>query len=607
MTQTRTAELDELLEFVKEHRGFDFTGYKRPSLERRIGRRMQEVEVDGYDAYREYLEAKPDEFARLFDTILINVTSFFRDPEHWRNLADNVLPELIQARNRAEPFRVWSTGCASGEEAYSVAMLLAEALGPERFISDVKIYATDVDEGALREGRHASYVPKKIENVPEELLGRYFENVNGRFVFRKELRRSVIFGRHDLIQDPPISRVDLLVARNTLMYFSAATQRHILTNFHFALRDYGVLFLGKSEVLLTRSSLFVPISLKHRAFAKVVTNPARDPRPAIAGGPDPGHSSRLGEIEFETGPMAQIVVDGDGVLVMANAQARILFGLARKDLGRPVKDLQAFYRPIELHGPIEEAAAKQHPVHIRNVEWPTGGGEPRFFEVQVTPLYAADGTWAGTAAAFSDVTRFRKLQEGLVENKRELETAYEELQSTAEELETTNEELQSTNEELETTNEELMSTNEELETMNEELQSTNEELETMNDELAQRTDELNETNAFLGSILDNLEAGVAVLNREMQVTAWSPQAQDLWGLRPEEAEGEHFLSLDFGLPVDRLRDHIRAALNGEQTDVVVAATNRLGRAIECKVTCRPLVLPGGEVAGVIVMMEEQHE
>jgi two-component system, chemotaxis family, CheB/CheR fusion protein len=602
MSQTRTGELDQLLDFVKEHRGFDFTGYKRPSLERRIGKRMHEVEVDGYEAYREYLEAKPEEFAELFNTILINVTSFFRDPEHWRNLADNVLPELIETRNPAEPFRVWSAGCASGEEAYTVAVLLAEALGRERFVADVKIYATDADEAALREGRHASYVPKKIENVPEELLERYFEYVNGRFVFRKELRRAVVFGRHDLIQDPPISRVDLLVARNTLMYFSATTQRHILSNFHFALRDYGVLFLGKSEVLLTRSNLFVPISLKYRAFAKVVTNTTRDPRAAV-GGPDLGYSSRLGDIEFETGPMAQIVVDGDGVLAMANAQARILFGLARKDIGRPVKDLQAFYRPIELHGPIEEAAAKQHPVHIRNVEWPTGGGEPRFFEVQVTPLYAADGSWAGTAAAFSDVTRFRKFQEGMEQNKRELETAYEELQSTAEELETTNEELQSTNEELETTNEELMSTNEELETMNEELQSTNEELETMNDELAQRTDELNETNAFLGSILDNIESGVVVLNREMNLIAWSPQAQDLWGLRPDEAESQHFLNLDFGLAVDRLRDPIRAALNGEQTELVVAATNRLGRAIESKVTCRPLMHPGGAVAGVIVMME----
>jgi two-component system CheB/CheR fusion protein len=208
---------------------------------------------------------------------------------------------------------------------------------------------------------------------------------------------------------------------------------------------------------------------------------------------------------------------------------------------------------------------------------------------------------------FNDVTRYRRLQEAIERSKNELETAYEELQSTNEELETTNEELQSTNEELETTNEELQSTNEELETMNEELQSTNEELETINTELRLRSDELNHANAFLGSVLLGLEVGVAVVDPNFQVLAWNGRAEDLWGLRADDVLSRNLLSLDIGLPVERLRGPVRAVLAEEapQARLILDCTNRRGKLIRCGVRAAALRGSAGEIRGAIIMMEEE--
>jgi two-component system CheB/CheR fusion protein len=232
------------------------------------------------------------------------------------------------------------------------------------------------------------------------------------------------------------------------------------------------------------------------------------------------------------------------------------------------------------------------------------GGEVRELEAHVTPL-TSGAFLVGATVAFHDVTGLRRLEQELDGARRDLETAYEELQSTVEELETTNEELQSTNEELETTNEELQSTNEELETTNEELQSTNEELETINDELRLRTIELNEVNAFLESILTSMGIAVVVVDRHQVVRVWNGHAEDLWGLRGNEAVGQHFLGLDIGLPVDQLRSGIRAALRDAdgRGEIVLDATNRRGRAIRCAITTLPLVVGADEVTGVILLME----
>jgi two-component system CheB/CheR fusion protein len=602
-------DFEQLVEYIKTNRGFDFGGYKRPSLQRRFQKRMQSVHVGSYAEYQLYLERHPDEFIDLFNTILINVTAFFRDGAAWDYLRQEVIPRIVEESSTQPGIRVWSTGCASGEEAYSLAMSFAEAMPADAFRERVKIYATDVDEEALSDGRHGIYPASRLDNVPPELRERYFERIEQRFVVKPDLRRSVIFGRHDVVQDPPISRIDLLTSRNTLMYFTPDAQSRIIANFHFALRDGGFLFLGKSEMMLSRSSVFTPVDLKRRVFQKVSHPEAyrpipRRPQPDREW-PDGSLGMVMREVGFESAPIAQLIVDRAGNLTLANMQARQLFDLAQRDVGKPLKDLEISYKPVELRSQIDRAYAERHAISLRDVDWHHPSGEQRVIDVQIAPLVAADGQLVGVGVSFVDVTRYKRLQDAVEHSKRDVEVAYEELQSTVEELETTNEELQSTNEELETTNEELQSTNEELETMNEELQSTNEELETINDELNQRTDELNQTNLFLESILGSLDAGVVVLDAQLRINAWNEGAHELWGLRGDEVQGQHFMNLDIGLPVEKLRTPLRKLLAGERVDqpVTVEATNRRGRPISCRVRLSPLADGDALPRGAILFME----
>jgi two-component system CheB/CheR fusion protein len=606
--RSRTTTLETLLEFVKETRGFDFTGYKRSSIERRVAKRMAEVGVDSYEDYVDYLELNSDEFAHLFNTILINVTGFFRDRQVWEYLATEVIPQLLASRPPSAPVRVWVAGAASGEEAYTTAMVLARVMGDEECRERVKIYATDIDEAALDVARHGAYLPRQVEDVPREALERFFERTDQRFVFRRDLRRTVIFGRNDLVQDAPISRVDLLVCRNTLMYFTAETQDHVMRRFHFALNNDGFMVLGKSEMLIMQSGLFTPVNLKWRVFRKAAQNSPRDRLRPLAiettDGRTQSMAADLREAAFEAVGPAEVILDANGVLVMANDEARRLFSLSPSDVGRPVQDLELSYRPVELRAQLQVLREELRTIDIQNVPWRQEDRE-RFFEVRITPLVADSGL-IGTVVVYTDVTERQELHEQLAAARRELTQVQEELQSTVEELETTNEELQSTNEELETTNEELQSTNEELETMNEELQSTNEELETMNDELRHRSLELNEMNTFLETVLTTIGMAVIVLDRDQEVRIWNGQARELWGLAAEEVEGQHLLSLDIGLPLAELRPQLRAVLSGAspREQVVLDATNRRGRTFRCQVTLLRLApVTAGGAAGAVMLME----
>jgi two-component system CheB/CheR fusion protein len=281
--EEQNQKLEDLLIYLRDQRGFDFTSYKRGTLCRRISRRMQDVNVDDFDDYRDFLEVHPDEFHLLFDTILINVTSFFRDPPAWNFVAEEIIPRMLDLRRADDTIRVWCAGCASGEEAYTIGMLLAEALGAD-FVDQVKIYATDIDEDALSQARHGTYPVQRLHPVPEGLRDKYFTYSDGdsQAAVIPELRRVAVFGRHDLIEDSPISRLDLLICRNTLMYFNRETQDRTLSRFHFALKANGVMFLGRAEMLLAHGDLFTPIQVKHRLFAKlsvpVQLGPPRRPR-----------------------------------------------------------------------------------------------------------------------------------------------------------------------------------------------------------------------------------------------------------------------------------------------------------------------------------------
>jgi two-component system, chemotaxis family, CheB/CheR fusion protein len=613
MTSTDEQQpLDVLLEYLKGARGFDFSGYKRSSLERRVAKRMDATGSASYPSYIEFLDVHPDEFASLFDTILINVTGFFRDTVTWDFLVSDTLPRLLANRADGEPIRVWCAGCSSGEETYTLAILLAQALGDQQYLDRVKIYATDVDERALSVARAGAYTARQVEAVPRDALDRFFDRVDQRYAFRKDLRRNIIFGRNDLVQDAPISRVDLLACRNTLMYFNAETQGQILRRLHFALKADGFLLLGKSEMLITHGDLFAPVSLKRRVFSKVAKQSLRDRLLSVAHPPgaEPGPESDRGfrQAAFDVAPVAQVVVDREGRLVLANQAARSAFGLAMTDLGRQLKELELSYRPVELRGNLELAFRERRPVTLDGIRATSPGGEPRHLEVSVRPLDVGGGV-TGASIAYLDLTIRHGLEQELERSKQELGTAYEELQSTVEELETSNEELQSTNDELETSNEELQSTNEELETMNEELQSTNEELQTINDELRQRTLELDQVNAFLEAILTSMGVAVVVVDRQLCVRIWNRRAEDLWGLRSEEAEAHHILSLDMGLQVDRLKDTLRACLIGgsAREQLELAATDGRGRPFVCRITAMPLAVAPDHVTGVIVLMERELE
>jgi two-component system, chemotaxis family, CheB/CheR fusion protein len=610
---------EALLEFLKRNRGLDFTGYKRASLERRFRRRMDAAGVGSFEDYLDHLEVQPDEYRALFDTLLINVTEFFRDGAVWDFVREEVLPGILDAQRPDEPVRVWSAGCATGQEAYTIAMVLAELLGEDAFRRRAKIYATDIDEDALTTARLGVYTAQEAESVPPELRERYFERADQGYAFRKDLRRTLIFGRNNLVSDAPISRLHLLVCRNTLMYFTAETQSRILRNFHFALGEDGKLMLGKSEMMVSERGLFAPLDLRQRVFGRP-TGAGRDALPlraavaAAAVEPEVGAGTgpqAARDAALELSREAQVVVDTSGVVAYANQAARALLDLDLSRIGRPLSDLALAQRPAEIRGSIEEALRVRRRIDVGEVGFSPRVGEERRLEVSVTPLPGPSPEEAlGALVTYADVTRSSALRSELEVNRRDLELAYEELQSTIDELETTNEELQSANEELQTTNEELQSTNEELETMNEELQSTNEELETINDELRDRTGELNRVNDFLETILGSVGLGVVLVDPNHDVRVWSRRAEDLWGTRADEAIDRNFLSLDIGLPTERVAGGLRAVLAGtrELERVELEAVNRRGRTIVCAVTVLPFTpsgADGGRPRGAVVLMEER--
>ncbi|MFD7072638.1 CheR family methyltransferase [Nocardioides sp. NPDC059952] len=604
-------QLEELLVFIRDARGFDFTGYKRSSLARRIKKRMTDIDVESWTDYRDRLEIDADEFSYLFNTILINVTSFFRDAEAWAYLQEEIIPKILAAAEGEEEIRVWSAGCSSGEEPYSLAIAFAEAMGLQECLDRVKIYATDVDEEELQQARAGVYGARALKNLPEGLRERYFEHNGTTYSFRPDLRRRVIFGRHDITRDAPISRLSLLVCRNTLMYFNVEAQREIIDRFNFALGEGGFLFLGKAE-MLTSSDRFGAVNMRQRIFRRTskhglgrapgVRPRAESAHPEITTG-GTGRKRQLRDSLLDVAPYAVLGIDYDGVRVSASSTARTQFGIGVHDIGRPFRDLEISYRPVEVRSVIEKATNERRVIRLAGVERRTGDTtESQYYDVVVQPLTTAGGEMLGASISFIDCSAQVLLEHEVKRVREDLETAYEELQSTNEELETTNEELQSGMEELETTNEELQSTNEELETTNEELQSGNEELETMNEELRIRSSELDETRTFLQSVLSSVGLAVVVLDDRFTVRSWNTAAEDMWGLRADEVRDEAFFRLDFGLPVAEIHGVVEQARADDVRTgpIEVAAIDRKGRALACQITCSPLV---GETGGVVIMME----
>jgi two-component system CheB/CheR fusion protein len=578
---------------------------------------MEEVGIAGFGAYHAFLEAHAGEFPQLLNTVLINVTSFFRDAEAWDALRTEVVPRLLARASGEGQQRIWSVGCATGEEPYSLAMAFAEAVGPE-FCNRLKIYATDLDEDALRIARHATYAPRDVDGVPPELLAKYFDRTPNHYVFQRELRKCVIFGRHNVVHDAPIIRIDLLVCRNVLIYLETETQNQVLPRLHYALAEDGLMFLGKAETQLARSQLFEPLDLKHRIFRKVPQSWRRTIGGSMTLGSNgagppvlrlPVLQQRLLEALADSAAQSYLAVNEEGLLVFANPAARRLLEVGEADLGRPFQDLAISYRPAELRSRIDEASRTGRSVRLEHQEYHRSQGETMRLSIEVTPLFAIDGQQFATLICFSDTTRQWVMQQELQAAQESLETTVEELQSANEELETTNEELQSTNEELETTNEELQSTNEELETMNEELRSANDQLESVNKEMRRRQEEASRYRRYADGVLRSMDAGIVVVDANRHVLSWNRWNEGVWGLRAEEVQGQSIFGLDIGLPLERLRDSLERVLTGaiDHSETVLAAVDRRGRSLSCRVRISPLVYETQAAQGVVLIVEDVTE
>ena len=528
--------LKDLLQELADGRGFDFRGYKKTTLERRFRKRMFQLNIGTYAEYGEYIRKNADEANELLNTILINVTEFFRDPPAWEILRNEILPPILKSLQSGASFRAWSAGCASGEEAYSIAIILSELFGPRIAEFDIKIYATDIDEDALTTARRGEFSAEKLRRVRPEWRARYFYG-KGMLRVNREIRRLVIFGKSNLGQDAPISHVDLLLCRNVLIYFDSDLQKQILARLHYALESGGILFLGKSESQLTNSTQFRRLNARWRIFQRIT------PAAAEAGMLEPPEvdegmavsEEAQRELDLlrtqhrymlETLRLGILVLSLDDTIVQNNTAMLILYGLTPVDLsGKRLQETDLFARMPEIATHLQASRLNNETVRFQNRI--KVGGEEHLLEVTLRPVMDDRGTRTGTLIYCEDVTIQEKLQSTI----EELESTSEELQSANEELETTNEELQSTNEELETTNEELQSTNEELETTNEELQSLNEELETTNQELEERSKDLDQINSLYAQTLEKIRLPVLLVNPERHIEFWNSTALRLFGFK----------------------------------------------------------------------------
>lgn len=531
--------LKDLIRELAEERGLDFRGYKPTSLERRIRRRMQQLSIDTFPEYGNYIRQKPAETTELLNTVLINVTRFFRDLQAWEVLRDEVLPVPFPGRGPGRSFRVWCAGCASGEEPYSVAILLAELLGPRLRDYEIKIYGTDHDDRALSFARRAEYTPEVARGVSPEIRAKYFTGDRTLRLVR-DVRRMVIFGRSNLLTDAPISHVDLLLCRNVLIYFDAVAQVQILSRIKYALSEGGVLFLGKSESQLKGDGDFIPVDTKWRIFQRRSAG-------ANGGWPNMGKTNMAADPKQESQQALNtlklysetllsalesgiLIVDTEDIVVSQNESVQKLFKLPSRMVGQKLQNTEFWQRCPELKQYLDESRSTPP----KSAHFDCYPAPNTVVTVTVKPITAeSSGNLTGTLIYMENVTSRVTLQ-GTIE---ELETTAEELQSTNEELETTNEELQSTNEELETTNEELQSTNEELETTNEELQSLNEELETTNEELSSRTREWDEVNTRYSEMMERMPWPVLLVRNDANIYMYNSAAQKLFGFAKPSEKG----------------------------------------------------------------------
>jgi two-component system, chemotaxis family, CheB/CheR fusion protein len=579
--------IDSVLTSLRGYTGHDFTSYKKSTMARRIERRMNVHRIDEPQVYVRYLREHPQEREMLIQELLISVTSFFRDPYAFEALGEALGRRLEDRGDDGQPLRVWVAGCATGEEAYSVAILLDEQVRGRAPMQPVQIFATDLDERAIKTARAGLYPEGITADVSSGRLQRYFTRENGSFRVRKHIRDRVVFAVQNILSDPPFTNLDLLVCRNLLIYLDAAAQQRVLPTMHYALRPGGVLFLGTSETLGASGELFETIDGKHKILRRRET--ARPVHPVLARPPgrgagdpqgrasatqgirDPRHLSRsIERLLLQRYAPCSVVVDERGTIAHLHGPCgrylqpeqgqprNRLLDMARSGLGAPLSAALAQVRD-------EHQAVVRSKVRVRT------GGESVVVRLTVAPLSAPEVLRGLLLVTFEPVAEPAAVPESAAgapppadpEDRealeRELQHTRESLQSTIEELETSNEELKSSNEELQSTNEELYSTNEELETSREEMQSLNEELNTLNTELQSSVDALSHVNDDMGNLLNSMQVATIFLDQELQVRRYTEGAKDVVRLIDSDI-GRPLSDLSVSLEYDELTDDCREVL-----------------------------------------------
>ena len=550
-----------ICEILRTRIGHDFSGYKSKTFFRRVHRRMLVVLVHGLDAYIAFLRQDPDEAGNLFRDLLISVTGFFRDTDSFSALAEWVMPAIFKERGADETVRIWVPGCATGEEAYSLAILASEQAALRPGSPSVQIFATDIDEAALGVARSGRYPAAMLTDVSPERLARFFVAEGGTYTVTRELRELCVFSMHNLVRDAPFSRIDMVSCRNLLIYMGGQLQEQVIPLFHYALRPAGFLFLGVSETVSKHADLFTVHDKPHRIYRRRDTEAAGPPlqiNTAARGAQrnwqpaspsrraQPGSPSDLRQMaaSFAAEQLAppHLLVNGDGDIVHQSAN---LGAFLEPSPGVPSRQLGSLARlalRMDVRAALREAIEKHRRVQRPPVDMEVEGSR-RFVTVTVAPMPQREGFDALYMVAFAaaEVAATRQdlavpagsdpRQALLVEQlEGELRETRERLQSTTEEYETATEELKSANEEMVSVNEELQSINEELETSKEELQSVNEELQTSNTELTVKIDELDRANTDMRNLFESTEIATIFLDRHLVIRSFTPAVTGIFDL-----------------------------------------------------------------------------
>jgi two-component system CheB/CheR fusion protein len=523
----------------------NFKHYKTSTLVRRVGRRMQIHHLRSADEYVERLRGDKDEVAALFKELLIGVTQFFRDPDAFEALAHQALPHLFADRPPTDPVRIWAPGCATGEEAYTLAMLVRERLDKLVQPPEVQIFATDINERSLAVARAGAYPPSIAEDVPADRLKRFFLKKGNQYHVVKEVRELCLFSAHDLIRDPPFSRLDLISCRNLLIYLGPHLQKKLVPLFHYALRPGGYLFLGPAETITSHRDLFRPVDVKHRLSQRLPTavrstpvlgredraRPARPPEGAAPGEPDL-HLVMQRIVLDEFAPKS-VVVNEDGQILCASGGLETYLGIAAGTFRNNVVKLARPGLRVGLRSAFSEAVKTSRMVVYDHLTLKTEAGLRRVrLTVQPMPqlgeqagLYLIVFHDAGPAAA----------PEPRAHPHPGADQADALLDQLERELRTTREDLEKTIQDLEAANEEMKSSNEELLSMNEELQSANEELETSKEEIQAANEALARANSDLENLLASTRIATVFLNEDRQILRFTPELTAVYNLRPGDA------------------------------------------------------------------------